>query len=231
MKVKSVVITGCTRGLGRALAGWFAVRKIQVNGCGRSKKGIAEVAKEFPAPHRFEILDVSDRSAVDWWASSVLKSSGAPDLLINNAAVTAANGAFWDVPAKDFDEVIDVNIKGLANVTRAFLPTMIAKRRGVVVNISSGWGRSTSPEVAAYCASKWAVEGFTQALAQELPAGLAALTVNPGIISTDMLAICFGEAAKDYPTPDEWVRNAGPFLEELGVEDNGKALTVPGIPV
>lgn len=73
----------------------------------------------------------------------------------------------------------------------------------IIVNISSGWGRSTSPEVAPYCASKWAIEGLTQALAQELPSGMVTVALNPGIIHTDMLNICFGEEAKYYTPINE----------------------------
>jgi NAD(P)-dependent dehydrogenase (short-subunit alcohol dehydrogenase family) len=104
---------------------------------------------------------------------------------------------------------------------------MIARGRGVVVNFSSGWGRSTSPEVAPYCATKWGIEGLTQALSQELPDGLAAVALNPGIIDTDMLRRTFGPAAADYPDPARWAVAAVPFLEGLGPRDNGKALTAP----
>jgi NAD(P)-dependent dehydrogenase (short-subunit alcohol dehydrogenase family) len=103
----------------------------------------------------------------------------------------------------------------------------VARKQGVIVNFSSGWGRSTSPEVAPYCASKWAIEGLTQALAQELPPGMAAVPLNPGIIDTDMLRSCFGEGAAGYPSPEEWAQVAVPFLLGLGSKDNGKPLTVP----
>ena len=75
---------------------------------------------------------------------------------------------------------------------------VVARRRGVIVNFSSGWGRSTAPEVAPYCATKWAIEGLTQALAEELPAGMAAVPLNPGIINTEMLQSCFGAGAAGY---------------------------------
>ncbi len=124
--------------------------------------------------------------------------------------------------------MIDVNIKGVANVIRHFVPAMIARGSGVVVNLSSGWGRSTAPEVAPYCATKWAIEGLTAAMAQELPRGLAAVAVNPGIIDTDMLRSCFGESASGYPSPSRWAEAAVPFLLGLGPKDNGKPMTVPG---
>ena len=73
---------------------------------------------------------------------------------------------------------------------------------------------------------------MTQALAQELPHGLAAVALNPGIINTEMLQTCLGpESAAHYPAAPEWARSAGPYLLGLGPKDNGQALTVPGIPV
>src|SRR5262249_47620774 len=139
-----------------------------------------------------------------------------------------ANAPLWDVPADEFDRLIDVNIKGVANVIRAFVPAMIARGSGVIVNFSSGWGRSTSPEVAPYCASKYAIEGLTLALAQELPRGLAAVPLNPGIIDTEMLRSCFGDGAASYPSPQRWAEKAVPFLLGLGLRHNGQSLTAPG---
>ena len=97
----------------------------------------------------------------------------------------------------------------------------------MIVNFSSAWGRSTSPEVAPYCCTKWGVEGLTRALAQELPAGLAAIPLNPGIIDTDMLRSCFGEDASSYPSATEWAKTAVPFLLALTPADNGQPLTAP----
>jgi NAD(P)-dependent dehydrogenase (short-subunit alcohol dehydrogenase family) len=103
---------------------------------------------------------------------------------------------------------------------------MVSRGRGVIVNLSSGWGRSTSPHVAPYCASKYAVEGLTLALAQELPDGMAAIPLNPGIIDTDMLRQAFAAGAASYPKADVWAQRAGPFLLGLGARDNGRSLTV-----
>jgi NAD(P)-dependent dehydrogenase (short-subunit alcohol dehydrogenase family) len=104
---------------------------------------------------------------------------------------------------------------------------MIKAGRGVIVNLSSGWGRSVSPEVAPYCASKFAVEGMTRALAAELPDGLAAIPLNPGVINTDMLQSCWGDDAAQYPSPKEWAERAVPFLLGLNRKDNGQSLSVP----
>jgi NAD(P)-dependent dehydrogenase (short-subunit alcohol dehydrogenase family) len=225
---KIVVITGVTRGLGRAIAEEFARLGQTVVGCGRSQKEIEQLRSELGKPHDFALVDVAADAEVKAWAAKVLSSNGAPSLLLNNAAVINKNARLWDVSVDEFSRVMDVNVKGTVSVIRHFLPAMIKAGEGVVVNFSSGWGRSTDAEVAPYCASKWAIEGLTQSLSQELPTGLAAVALNPGIINTDMLKSCFGGAASSYPTAERWAKAAVPFLLKLGAGDNGKQLTAPG---
>ncbi len=225
--MKTILITGVSRGCGRALAEEFIRLGHTVLGCGRSEKEIGQLQKRFAAPNDFAVVDVSRDEAVAAWAGRVLQSHGAPDLLLNNAGLINRNAPLWQVGADEFSAVVDVNLKGTANVIRHFVPDMLKRRSGVIVNFSSGWGRSTAAEVAPYCATKWAIEGLTQALAQELPPGLAAVPLNPGIINTDMLRSCFGASASGYPTPTEWAKVAASFLLKLGPSDNGRPLTVP----
>ncbi len=226
--MKAVVITGVTRGLGRAMASGFAAAGWRVCGCGRSQEAIAELADDPGEPHLFRVVDVTDARAVGAFADEVMETLGhAPDWVLNNAALINPNAPLWEVPVDEFSRVIDVNIKGVFHGVRAFLPGMIARGSGVMVNLSSGWGRGVSPEVAPYCATKWAVEGMTSALAQELPPGLAAVALNPGVIDTEMLRSCFGVGAGSYPGPEAWAQNAVPFLIGLGPKDNGKALSAP----
>ena len=224
---KLILITGVTRGLGRAAAEEFIKRGCTVMGCGRSEAGVNAMQKKFEGPHFFSVVDVSSDEQVAAWSKRVLSSRGAPDLLLNNAALINRNAPLWKVPAKEFSDVVDVNIKGVVNVIRHFVPAMIQKGRGVIVNFSSGWGRSTDAEVAPYCATKWAIEGMTQSLAQELPTGMAAVPLNPGIIDTDMLRSTFGGSSGNYPSPAEWAKIAVPFLLKLGPPDNGQQLAVP----
>jgi NAD(P)-dependent dehydrogenase (short-subunit alcohol dehydrogenase family) len=227
MSSRRVLITGVGRGLGLVMTEKFIELGHTVVGCSRQKAHVAALTKRFGEPHRFDVCDVADDAAVGRWAKAVLGDSGPPDLLLNNAAVVNRNARLVDVPPDEFSRVIDVNIKGIYHVIRHFLPAMVARRKGVIVNFSSGWGRSTSPDVAPYCATKFAVEGLTLALAQELPAGMAAIPLNPGIINTDMLQSCFGEDADSYPTAEKWAKKAVPFLLALGPKDNGKSLTAP----
>ncbi len=227
-KSQHVVITGATRGLGRALAAEFIRQGHIVAGCGRTVERIRKLRTAFGSPHTFHRVDVADDVEVGVWAKRVIQAGGAPDLLLNNAALINRSAPLWEVPADEFSKVVEVNLKGVVNVIRHFLPPMIRRGAGVVINFSSGWGRVTDAGVAPYCATKWAIEGLTQALAKELPAGLAAIPLNPGIIDTEMLRGCFGPSAASYPDPDTWAREAVPFLLRLGPSDNGRPLTAPG---
>jgi NAD(P)-dependent dehydrogenase (short-subunit alcohol dehydrogenase family) len=223
-----VVITGATRGLGRAMADGFVARGHVVAGCGRDAERVADLRTSHGPPHRFDALDVTDDAAVRAWAEAVLDSVGVPDLLLNNAALMTRPAPLWQVPREEFDRLLDVNVKGVVNVLRHFVPAMVERGRGVIVNFSSGWGRSVSAGVAPYNASKFAVEGLTQALAQELPRGMAAVPLNPGVIDTDMLRLAWSDGASHYPDPSRWAATAVPFLLALGPKDNGRSLTVPG---
>jgi NAD(P)-dependent dehydrogenase (short-subunit alcohol dehydrogenase family) len=227
MAAKIVLITGVTRGLGRAMVDEFVGRGHTVLGCGRSQPGIDQLRRQFSPPHDFAAVEVASDDQVKTWAIRLLASHPPPDLVLNNAGVINRNQRLWELPAAEFSQVIDVNLKGTANVIRHFLPEMIRRKSGVIVNFSSGWGRSTDAEVAPYCASKWAVEGLSLSLAQELPPGLAAVSLNPGIINTDMLRSCFGGAASGYLSPAQWAESAVPFFLKLGPGHNGQQLTVP----
>ncbi|MEM6886058.1 MAG: SDR family oxidoreductase [Verrucomicrobiota bacterium] len=222
---RHILITGCTRGLGQALVDRYIQQSHRISGCGRSSEQISSLLKIYP-DHHFSALDVADYTAVEKWAQRVIESRGAPDILINNAALMNRTAPLWEVDVDDFSQLTDVNIKGVFHIIRSFLPVMIERGSGIVVNLSSGWGRSTSPNVAPYCASKFAIEGMTQALAQELPSGLAAIPLNPGIINTDMLRSCWEEEALGFETPEQWVEKAAPFILDLGPSDNGKSLSV-----
>lgn len=223
---KTILITGVTRGCGRALTEEFIRLGHVIIGCGRSEKGIAQLQKQFPSPNDFSVVNVTDDSQVAAWAKRILQSNGAPDLLLNNAALINRNAPLWEISAQEFSDVIDVNIKGVANVIRHFVPAMARRSRGIIINFSSGWGRSTDAEVAPYCATKWAIEGLTQSLAQELPSGMAAVPLNPGIIDTDMLRSSFGGSASSYPSPQQWAKTAAPFILKINSTDNGKQLSV-----
>jgi NAD(P)-dependent dehydrogenase (short-subunit alcohol dehydrogenase family) len=223
-----IVLTGVTRGLGRALAEEFIRLGHTVIGCGRSGEAIFDLRMTYGAPHDFSVVDVALDNKVAIWAAKVLESDSATDLLINNAALMNRLAPVWQQDDREFTKLVDVNIRGVANVLRHFVPVMVAKKKGVIVNFSSGWGRSVSPEVGPYCMSKWAIEGLTKALAEELPAGMAAVPLNPGVIDTDMLRSCWADGAASYPKAEAWAKTAAPFLLQLGAKDNGRSVSVGG---
>jgi NAD(P)-dependent dehydrogenase (short-subunit alcohol dehydrogenase family) len=223
-----IVLTGCTKGLGRALVDEFIALGHTVIGCGRNPESILDLRFAVPAPNTFDVLDVAEAKKVELWAERMLTQHGAPDLVINNAGLLTDPAPLWKQNAANVAKLFQVNLTGIVHVVQGFAPAMIERGSGVIVNLSSGWGRSVSGEFAPYCASKWGVEGLTKALAEELPEPLAAVPLSPGVIDTAMLRQCYSEGADAYPKPAEWAKAAAPFLLQLGRKDNGKSLTVPG---
>jgi NAD(P)-dependent dehydrogenase (short-subunit alcohol dehydrogenase family) len=223
-----IVITGVTRGLGLALAKKFMALGHTVIGCGRSGTEIFDLRMDHGAPHDFMVCDVALDNKVALWAAKVLEQDWAPDILINNAGMMNPLAPLWEQSDREFTKIVDVNVRGVANVIRHFVPSMVAKKKGVIVNLSSGWGRSVARDVAPYCGTKWAIEGLTKALAEELPEGMAAVPLNPGVIDTDMLRACWADGAGSYPKAEAWAELAAPFILGLGAKDNGKSLSVGG---
>ena len=175
----------------------------------------------------FQVVDISNHKQVRSWATDVLIKFGSPDFLLNNAGIINKNASLWDVSEQEFSDVIDTNIKGIYNTIKEFVPNMIKVGKGTVVNFSSGWGRSTSPEVAPYCTSKWAVEGLSKSLAKELPEGMVSVALNPGVINTDMLRSCWNENAGTYEKTESCAKRAAPFILNINSKDNGASLTAP----
>ena len=223
---KRILLTGCTKGLGRAMTDGFIEAGAVVAGIGRSESALRELGECYPAPSRFDAVDVSDDAVVGSYVEGLLADWGTPDLLINNAAIINRNAPVWEIPDEEIDQLLRINLKGVVSTMRYILPAMNARGSGVVVNFSSGWGRSTSPNVAPYCMSKWGIEGLSQAAAREVADGVAVVALNPGIIDTPMLRSCFGEGAAGHQSPGEWAQAAVPMILGFSAGDNGSSPTV-----
>ncbi|MFZ4766101.1 MAG: SDR family oxidoreductase, partial [Roseimicrobium sp.] len=152
---KHVVITGCSRGLGRAMVAEFVASGWIVAGCARAEDAITTLRATYGAPHYFQIANVASEEDVMNFSAEVLERHGPPDLLLNNAGVINRNNPIWEISAQEFSDVVDVNLKGSASMMRHFIQPMMQRGTGVIVNFSSGWGRCTAPEVAPYCATKY----------------------------------------------------------------------------
>uniref|UniRef100_A0A2P2K8C3 Short-chain dehydrogenase n=1 Tax=Rhizophora mucronata TaxID=61149 RepID=A0A2P2K8C3_RHIMU len=143
---KKVMITGVSKGLGRALALELAKRGHTVIGCSRSQDKLNSLQPHLPSDngnhHLLLTVDMRSNSGVEELARVVVEKKGVPDIIVNNAGTINKNNKIWEVPAEEFDTVIDTNVKGIANVLRHFIPLMLPRKQGIIVNMSSGWGRS-----------------------------------------------------------------------------------------
>ena len=225
---KSVIITGVTQGLGRAMVDRFHELGWNIYGCGRSKDKIEELKKQYSKIHDFQVIDVSDSQQVNNWANYILNRHTAPDMIINNASIVNQNAQLWKITAQEFENVMNVNVNGVVNVIRAFVPAMVARKEGIIINMSSSWGREGEAELAPYCASKFAIEGITKSMALELPHGMAVVALDPGgSISTPMLKSCAPQYINESPTPETWSHKAIEYILNITIDKNGDSLTCP----
>ncbi|MFO0997071.1 MAG: SDR family NAD(P)-dependent oxidoreductase [Alphaproteobacteria bacterium] len=225
MTARTIVVTGTSRGLGLALARNLAGKGHTVEGCSRSGRAAEPVPPGETFTHT--AVDLTKSGEVFAWAKAVTARGHVPDLLVCNAGAINSPLPLWKLPSAEVEQVVATNVLGVAYTLQAFLPAMIERGRGIAVALSSGWGRHVDPDVAPYCASKFAVEGLTLALATELPKGLAAVTLNPGIIATEMLEKCWPGRAEGCETAAMWAARASDFILGISIDQNGAQLSVP----
>lgn len=222
-----VVVTGATKGLGKALAIQFIRSGWKVAGCGRSVEAIQKLQSEYGSEHFFAVVDITNEKMVEDWANEVVRRDGAPNIVINNAALINEPAPVWKISPAEFRNICDTNVMGTFNVIRFLLPSMVERGTGLIVNVSSGWGKEGGAHVSPYCTTKFAVEGLTQSLAKELPQGMAAVTLDPGPMHTDMLRKFYGqEEASRAPSPEEVAKKIIPILLNIKSSDNGRALSL-----
>jgi len=185
---RTAVISGAGSGIGRALAQRLAAHGSPVAICDWDEEGLAETAAGISGPVLPQKLDVRDRQGQMAFAAQVREWAPAPiGLVFNNAGVTVAQTAAGASPEDD-EWVIDVNFWGVVHGTRAYLPILQAEGTGVIVNTSSVFGLIGYPTQSAYCASKFAVRGYTESLRHELRGtGVRAIAVHPGGIATKIV--------------------------------------------
>ncbi|WP_437605521.1 SDR family oxidoreductase [Sorangium sp. So ce834] len=186
------VVTGPSRGIGRATALALARRGLSVALLGRQGPRLDEIAD---AVRRLDVAalpvpcDVACEEQVARAAAEVVAWRGAPNVVINNAGIVRRGAAVHETSPAAWDEVITVNLRGPYLVSRAFLPAMLAEKRGRLIHVGSISSTIASPGNASYAASKWGLVGFSKSLAEELRAtGLQSIAVLPGSVDTDMLA-------------------------------------------
>ena len=237
---KVAVVTGAGRGIGRAVALAYARMGADVACVSRTEENSAKAAAEVEALGRRAwavAVDVSDTAAVDAAAGKILDDAGRVDILVNNAGVTRDN-LLMRMSEEEWDTVLNTNLKGAFNFTRAFSRPFIRQRSGRIINIASVIGLIGAAGQSNYAASKAALIGFTKSVAKELaPRGITVNAIAPGFIETDMTAVLDekmrGEVLERVPlgrfgSPDD-IAHAAVFLamEPTGYV-TGQVLTVDG---
>jgi len=214
--MRSVVITGVARGLGKALAIEFSKKGYRIFGTCRKPSDAAELGAAFGAPHQFHAVDSTDGPGLAALAE-VIRSEGRVDLVIANAGVINERTPTWKISRADWDLSLNVNLGGMINTIQAFLPAMISEDHGTFVGMSSGWGQSPSLGLGPYCASKYAVEGLIGCLVLDLDdhsSAVNAVALDPGGgVNTDMLADCLPDEHERYRTAKDWAPGAVRFVE------------------
>lgn len=192
MKKKTILITGATSGIGKATAELFAERGERLILCGRRQERLEQLKAEFKGEIHLLNFDVRNRKAVFDAIDSLPKAWKQIDILINNAGNAHGLDTVDSADLDDWDAMIDGNVKGLMYVTKAILPQMVERKEGQIINLGSIAGIEVYPKGNVYCASKFAVDAFTQGLRIDLnPHNIRVCAVQPGLVETEFSMVRF----------------------------------------
>ena len=202
---RSVLVTGASSGIGRATAIEFARRGYVVFAAARREDVLADLASTSPAIRPIT-MDVTDPASVrQGWAKIEADTGGAGvDVLVNNAGF-ALSGPVETLAGTDVERQFRTNVLGLLDVTRAVLPSMRARRRGRIINLSSVVGRTTFPGMGVYGATKYAVEALSDALRLEVGRfGITVVIIEPGFVATGIGAATDTRTDDREPIPADY---------------------------
>ena len=197
---QTVLITGASSGIGEACAREFARSGDHLVLIARRNEKLERLAEELQKltqVHFFK-LDVSDSQAVKRWADSQGKLIDGIDILVNNAGLALGRDPLFTEDPKDWDKMIDTNVKGLLYVTHAVLPSMVKRKRGHIVNLGSVAGHWTYANGAVYAATKYAVRALNEAMRLDLNGtGVRVTSISPGMVETEFSDVRFrGDRSK-----------------------------------
>ena len=192
--MKTILITGATSGIGLAAAKKLANEKNQLILCGRRQYKLDEIYEELSKSVNVLSLcfDVSDKNEVNRILNDLPEEFRSIDILINNAGNAHGLDTIQEGSIEDWDNMIDINVKGLLYVSRAIIPKMVVKKNGHVINIGSLAGREVYEKGNVYCASKHAVNAISKAMRIDLnKTGIKVSEINPGLVETDFSNVRF----------------------------------------
>lgn len=199
---KIVMITGASSGFGAAFAEAFAREGASLILAARRKDRLDEIQKKLYNKYGVKIitveLDVADESAVVEKLSQLPSEFYTPDILINNAGMVKGLNKLWETAAKDWNQMIDTNVKGILAVSAQIIPRMLLKNAGHIINVGSVSSYETYAGGSVYCATKFAVKAITDTLRKELVATpLRVSMISPGLAKTEFSTVRFsGDQAK-----------------------------------
>ena len=220
---KTWLITGCSTGFGRLLAQAALDRGDQVVATARDPATLSDMAKAFPKTARTVALDVTKAGDADKAVALAEQAFGRLDILVNNAGFGFI-GAIEEATPDEYRPMFETNVVGLLETTRAALPALRKTGGSRIVNMSSGAGLKGLQGSGHYNATKFAVEGISEALAQEVaPFGIAVIIVEPGPFRTDFLGRSMSMAKKEMP---EYAGTAGVF-RTFRANNDGKQVGDP----
>ncbi len=186
MQGQVALVTGASRGIGKAIAQQLTQQGVKVIGTATSDSGAAAISDYLGDMGEGRQLDVTDAESVATVLKAIDESYGQLDILVNNAGITKDN-LLMRLKDDDWDAVLDTNLKSVYRLCKAVMRGMMKRRNGRIINISSVVGTTGNPGQTNYCAAKAGLAGFTKALAQEIAArGITVNCVAPGFIDTDM---------------------------------------------
>jgi|TARA_B110000046_G_scaffold162696_1_gene177157 NADP-dependent 3-hydroxy acid dehydrogenase YdfG len=191
---KTILITGATSGIGKATAELLASLGFRLILAGRRKDRLVELKDNLRHLAKIHILnfDVRDKDAISKLIAGLPKDFREIDVLINNAGNAYGMGPIHEGELDDWDNMIDINLKGLLYVTRAISPQMVERKSGHIINIGSLAGVETYPNGAVYCASKHAVLAASEGMRKDLnPHGVKVSTISPGLVETEFSEVRF----------------------------------------
>src|SRR5207253_869853 len=193
---KLVLVTGASSGIGAACARRFAAEGATLVLWARRVDRLERLTAELRERHGTSVLlaqvDVRDRAAVNRAGADLVAGGHVPDVLINNAGLASGMSKIYEGDPEDWDRMIDTNLKGLLNVTRAILPHMVARRRGHVVNIGSTAGHQTYPMGNVYNATKFGVRALTEGMNLDVAGTpIRVSEVDPGFVETEFSDVRF----------------------------------------
>jgi 3-oxoacyl-[acyl-carrier protein] reductase len=219
------VITGASRGIGRATARALHSRGATVGLVARSRAELDELAHELGPGAGFAMADVAERDQVEAAIAHLAETLGPVDILVNNAGIGAYGSMLEEAP-DTFEHLMRVNYLGTVYATLAVLDSMVRRHKGHIVNVASVAGKLGAPFEAAYSASKFAVVGMSESLAAEVhPFGIAVSLVNPGPVDTDFTKARGVPFQRSVPRPLRAERVAASVV--IAIEDDRFEQTIP----